>query len=87
MFYNPKQPTKLNIECLSSFKGVTRRQECLYRDPLIGVFEDFAHHPSSLKKTLERSKIAIIIHGSSYVLSQEAIQQEVLFFKMNLQML
>ena len=52
MFYDSKQPTKLNIECLSSFKGVTRRQECLFRDPLIGVFEDFAHHPSSLKETI-----------------------------------
>ena len=56
MFYDSKQPTKLNIECLSSFKGVTRRQECLYRDPLIGIFEDFAHHPSSLKKIIRTFK-------------------------------
>ena len=56
MFYNPKEPTKLNIECLSTFKGVTRRQECLYRDPLLNVFEDFAHHPSSLKQTVRTFK-------------------------------
>jgi UDP-N-acetylmuramate: L-alanyl-gamma-D-glutamyl-meso-diaminopimelate ligase len=38
---------------LSSFKGVKRRQELIYRKENIRIYEDFAHHPTALRLVLE----------------------------------
>lgn len=41
---------------LEDFKGVLRRQQVLYSKNNIDVIEDFAHHPTAVKKTLEALK-------------------------------
>lgn len=41
------------LEALRSFKGVKRRLELIYEDDSIQVYDDFAHHPTAVKATLE----------------------------------
>ena len=41
---------------LASFRGAKRRFEILYRDRGITVADDYAHHPSELRATLETAK-------------------------------
>lgn len=36
-------------EAVKTFRGVTRRQELLYSSENIKIYEDFAHHPTSIK--------------------------------------
>jgi UDP-N-acetylmuramate: L-alanyl-gamma-D-glutamyl-meso-diaminopimelate ligase len=44
---------------LSEFVGVKRRMEVIYQGPGITVYDDFAHHPTAIKTTLEglRAKV------------------------------
>lgn len=41
------------IEALSSFKGVKRRMELIAQAQDIHVYDDFAHHPTAIRLTLE----------------------------------
>lgn len=50
---NPEDPTQLRLEGLTDFQGVKRRQEVLFQDEKVVVIEDFAHHPTALRETLE----------------------------------
>ncbi|MFH1045429.1 MAG: UDP-N-acetylmuramate--L-alanine ligase [Candidatus Omnitrophota bacterium] len=43
-------------QALTSFKGVRRRMELKLREKGILVFEDYAHHPTEIKVTLEALK-------------------------------
>ena len=44
---------------LSEFVGVKRRMEVIYQDRGVTVYDDFAHHPTAIKTTLEglRAKV------------------------------
>jgi UDP-N-acetylmuramate: L-alanyl-gamma-D-glutamyl-meso-diaminopimelate ligase len=44
---------------LSDFVGVKRRMEVIYQDRGITVYDDFAHHPTAIKTTIEglRAKV------------------------------
>ena len=44
------------IESAATFKGVKRRQQKLFENSLVTVFEDFAHHPTAVKYTIESFK-------------------------------
>jgi UDP-N-acetylmuramate: L-alanyl-gamma-D-glutamyl-meso-diaminopimelate ligase len=46
-------------EALSRFLGVKRRLECLLKTDKVCVYDDFAHHPTAIKTTLEglRAKV------------------------------
>ena len=50
----------LNVEhacnALASFHGVKRRLEVLYTDSRITLYDDFAHHPTAIKSTLNGIK-------------------------------
>jgi len=46
-------PAATAIEALSSFKGVKRRMELLAHAHDIHVYDDFAHHPTAIRLTLE----------------------------------
>ena len=51
------QGFQLNLkEAFSQFLGVKRRQELIGEPRGIQVFEDFAHHPTAVKATLESFK-------------------------------
>jgi UDP-N-acetylmuramate: L-alanyl-gamma-D-glutamyl-meso-diaminopimelate ligase len=41
------------IEALALFKGVKRRQELIHDQDDIKVYDDFAHHPTAIRLTLE----------------------------------
>jgi UDP-N-acetylmuramate: L-alanyl-gamma-D-glutamyl-meso-diaminopimelate ligase len=41
------------IEALASFRGVKRRLELISQDRDIHVYDDFAHHPTAIRLTLE----------------------------------
>ena len=45
--------TSTAIEALASFRGVKRRLELLTRTDDICVYDDFAHHPTAIRLTLE----------------------------------
>lgn len=42
----------INLEALTRFRGVKRRQEVLVSTPALTVVEDFGHHPTALAETL-----------------------------------
>ena len=44
---------QLAIEALASFKGVKRRMELISKTEGIHVYDDFAHHPTAIRLTLE----------------------------------
>jgi UDP-N-acetylmuramate: L-alanyl-gamma-D-glutamyl-meso-diaminopimelate ligase len=46
-------------EAFKTFPGVKRRQEILYADENLVIIDDFAHHPTEVKVTLEELKKAI----------------------------
>lgn len=48
----PQSPLSLNLNLLSDFNGVKRRQEILHEDEQFLVIEDFAHHPTALVETI-----------------------------------
>jgi UDP-N-acetylmuramate: L-alanyl-gamma-D-glutamyl-meso-diaminopimelate ligase len=48
----PPLPSMLQLEPLSRFRGVKRRQEILVSNPALTVIEDFGHHPTALAETL-----------------------------------
>ncbi len=47
------------IEALKEFTGVKRRQEVIYADDRLIIIDDFAHHPTAVKKTLKELKSII----------------------------
>ena len=48
-----KHPLDLDLSALANFKGVKRRQEIILDTPNILAIEDFGHHPTALKLTIE----------------------------------
>ena len=52
----------LEVACqaLSQFVGVKRRMEVIHQDSRVTVYDDFAHHPTAIKTTLDglRAKVA-----------------------------
>jgi len=44
---------EMSIEALALFKGVKRRQELIHDSGDIKVYDDFAHHPTAIRLTLE----------------------------------
>ena len=53
LLLDPRDPTKLSLESLAGFQGVMRRQQILVDRPDRVVIEDFGHHPTALRLTLE----------------------------------
>jgi UDP-N-acetylmuramate: L-alanyl-gamma-D-glutamyl-meso-diaminopimelate ligase len=46
-------PAGTAIDALASFRGVKRRMELIAQDRDIHVYDDFAHHPTAIRLTLE----------------------------------
>ena len=46
-------PVKLGIEALSRFKGIKRRMELRGEVDGVTVYDDFAHHPTAIRSTLD----------------------------------
>ena len=46
-------------EALSEFVGIKRRLEVIYEDPKLVIYDDFAHHPTAIKTTLEGLRASV----------------------------
>ena len=46
-------------EALSEFAGVKRRMEVIYDSPQVRVYDDFAHHPTAIRSTLQGLRSAV----------------------------
>lgn len=46
-------PVATSIEALNSFGGVKRRMELLFENDNFALYDDFAHHPTAIRTTLE----------------------------------
>ncbi len=44
---------EIAVQALSEFTGVKRRMECLGQAGGVSVYDDFAHHPTAIKTTLD----------------------------------
>ncbi len=69
---------------VSAFRGVIRRQQVLFDSGNIVYIDDFAHHPTAIKKTLESvknsfplKKILTIFEPASWSLRKNIFQKEV----------
>lgn len=51
---------------LSEFVGVKRRMEVIYSDDRLRVYDDFAHHPTAIKTTLEGLRARV---GSDHIMA------------------
>lgn len=49
---DPNQVIRFDLGSLKDFKGVTRRQEELFKSEELLVLEDFAHHPTAIQHIL-----------------------------------
>ncbi len=47
-----ENPCSFDLEKLSAFQGVKRRQEQLFDDGTLAILSDFAHHPTAIAGTL-----------------------------------
>lgn len=66
-----------DIACaaLSTFNGVKRRMELIYESTRVKIYDDFAHHPTAIKTTLDGlraqsgdEKIAAVIEPGSHTM-------------------
>ncbi|MBQ6534333.1 MAG: Mur ligase, partial [Opitutales bacterium] len=52
-----KNPLDIDLSALANFKGVKRRQETILKTEKILAIEDFGHHPTAIKLTLESMRL------------------------------
>jgi UDP-N-acetylmuramate: L-alanyl-gamma-D-glutamyl-meso-diaminopimelate ligase len=52
-------PIDVACEALSNFKGVKRRLEVKHQTESITLYDDFAHHPSAIKTTIEGLRVKV----------------------------
>jgi len=45
-------PIECSAKSLSSFKSVKRRLEKIYNDQNVSIYDDFAHHPTAIRETV-----------------------------------
>ena len=70
-------PPDLACEALSSFVGVKRRMEILHKAGDLTIYDDFAHHPTAIKTTLDglrarvgSEKIIAVIEPASHTMKR-----------------
>jgi UDP-N-acetylmuramate: L-alanyl-gamma-D-glutamyl-meso-diaminopimelate ligase len=71
------------VEAIASFQGVKRRQEIIGRPNDITIIEDFAHHPTAVKQTIEtvqarypKSKVFSVFEPRSATSRRSVFQNE-----------
>lgn len=68
-------PVDVACEALDEFKGVKRRMEKIYSGASTQIYDDFAHHPTAIRSTLEglrdkvgNEKIVVAIEPASHTM-------------------
>jgi UDP-N-acetylmuramate: L-alanyl-gamma-D-glutamyl-meso-diaminopimelate ligase len=76
-------PAEHAIEALSSFQGVTRRLELIAEVGPVRVYDDFAHHPTAIRTTLQGlrkhvgvDEIIAVIEPRSHTMSLGTLRDE-----------
>ncbi len=71
------------IDALSSFDGVARRMDLIAEINGIAVYDDFAHHPTAIRKTLQglrkrvgNEEIIAVIEPRSHTMSLGTLREE-----------
>jgi UDP-N-acetylmuramate: L-alanyl-gamma-D-glutamyl-meso-diaminopimelate ligase len=71
------------IDALSSFQGVTRRLELIAEVGAVRVYDDFAHHPTAIRTTLQglrnrfaADEIVAVIEPRSHTMSLGTLRDE-----------
>ena len=75
--------TQVAIEALREFRGVKRRMEVIYQSEDIIVYDDFAHHPTAIRTTLQglrtqssQDEIIAVIEPRTHTMSLGALRNE-----------
>ena len=74
------------IDALHSFQGVKRRMEVLYDSPNFTLYDDFAHHPTAIRSTLEglrkrigsNDHVLAIVEPRTHTMSLGTLRQELI---------
>ncbi|MEM6707208.1 MAG: UDP-N-acetylmuramate:L-alanyl-gamma-D-glutamyl-meso-diaminopimelate ligase [Pseudomonadota bacterium] len=76
-------PVAQSIEALADFRGVARRMELLADTGRVRVYDDFAHHPTAIRATLEglrqavgNDEIIAVIEPRSHTMSLGTLRQD-----------
>ncbi|RPG27745.1 MAG: UDP-N-acetylmuramate:L-alanyl-gamma-D-glutamyl-meso-diaminopimelate ligase [Gammaproteobacteria bacterium TMED92] len=76
-------PVDIAIAALNDFSGVKRRMEVIYEDAHTTIYDDFAHHPTAIRTTLQglrdhasADEIIAIIEPRTHTMSLGALQGE-----------
>ena len=71
------------LEALTKFQGVKRRMEKIYDDGQTAVYDDFAHHPTAIRNTLEgirkrhvSDEIVAVIEPRTHTMSLGALRSQ-----------
>jgi UDP-N-acetylmuramate: L-alanyl-gamma-D-glutamyl-meso-diaminopimelate ligase len=71
------------VEALSSFRGVRRRMELVFEGDGVRVYDDFAHHPTAIRTTLQglrdqvgSDEILAVIEPRSHTMSLGTLRNE-----------
>lgn len=72
---------EVSISALAEFKGVKRRLEVIYEDASTVVYDDFAHHPTAIRTTLQglrrrygSDEIVAVIEPRTHTMSLGALR-------------
>lgn len=66
---------------IASFKGALRRQEELYNDGFIRIFDDYGHHPEEIKATINAIKplidkrLLVVFQPHRYTRTRDLLEQ------------
>ena len=78
-------PINESINALNTFKGVKRRLEILYDSATFTLYDDFAHHPTAIRKTLEglrqavgNEEIVAVIEPRTHTMSLGTLRNELI---------
>lgn len=76
-------PVATGIEALNRFRGVKRRMELLIENDNISLYDDFAHHPTAIRSTLEglrkrvgSDEILAVIEPRTHTMSLGTLRNE-----------
>lgn len=76
-------PPGAAIEALNAFRGVKRRMEVIYESPGMTVYDDFAHHPTAVRSTLEglrkrvgEAEIIAVVEPRTHTMSLGTLRHE-----------
>ena len=76
-------PVQAGIEALSEFKGVTRRMDLIAQVGKVRVYDDFAHHPTAIRTTLQglrkqvsNAEIIAVVEPRSHTMSLGTLRHE-----------